>query len=37
MEEANRKRKMVRMLPSQKVVGNWIKNAKTLELMIRYK
>jgi predicted RecB family nuclease len=37
MAEANRKRKMVSMLPSQKVVGNWIKNAKTLELMIRYK
>jgi hypothetical protein len=37
MAEANRKRKMVNMLPSQKVVGNWIKNAKTLELMIRYK
>jgi predicted RecB family nuclease len=37
MAEANRKRKMVIMLPSQKVVGNWIKNAKTLELMIRYK
>jgi hypothetical protein len=37
MAAANRKRKMVSMLPSQKVVGNWIKNAKTLELMIRYK
>jgi hypothetical protein len=37
MAEANGKRKMVSMLPSQKVVGNWIKNAKTLELMIRYK
>ena len=37
MAEANRKRKMVSMLPSKKVVGNWIKNAKTLELMIRYK
>ena len=30
MAEANRKRKMVSMLPSEKVVGNWIKNAKTL-------
>ena len=30
MAEANKKRKMVRMLPSEKVVGNWIENAKTL-------
>jgi hypothetical protein len=37
MAEANRKRKMVRLLPSVKVVENWIENAKTLELMIKYK
>jgi hypothetical protein len=37
MADANRKRKMVTMLPSAKVVGNWIKNAKMLQLKISYK
>jgi hypothetical protein len=37
MAEANRKRKMVTMLPSQKVVGHWIENAKKLQLKITYK
>ena len=35
--EANKKRKMVTMLPSQKVVGHWIENAKKLQLKITYK
>ena len=35
--EANKKRKMVRLLPSEKVVGNWIENAKKLQLKISYK
>ena len=37
MAEANKKRKMVRLLPSEKVVGQWIENAKKLQLMISYK
>jgi hypothetical protein len=37
MAEANNKRKMVRMLPSEKVVCNWIENAKKLPLKISYK
>ena len=37
MADANRKRKMVTMLPSAKVVGNWIKNAKMLQLKSSYK
>ncbi len=37
MAEANKKRKMVRLLPSEKVVGNWIENAKKLQLKITYK
>ena len=37
MAEANKKRKMVRMLPSEKVVGHWIENAKKLQLKISYK
>src|SRR5471032_73349 len=36
MAEANKKRKMVRLLPSEKVVGNWIENAKKLQLKISY-
>ena len=36
MAEANRKRKMVRLLPSEKVVGRWIEHAKTLPLKITY-
>jgi len=37
MAEANKKRKMVRLLPSEKVVGTWIENAKKLQLKISYK
>ena len=37
MAEANKKRKVVRLLPSEKVVGNWIENAKKLQLKISYK
>jgi hypothetical protein len=36
MAEANRKRKMVRLLPSEKVVSRWIENAQKLDLKIRY-
>ncbi len=36
MAEANRKRKMVRLLPSEKVVGRWINHAKSLPLKITY-
>jgi hypothetical protein len=37
MAEANMKRKMVRLLPSEKVVCTWIENAKKLQLKISYK
>lgn len=37
MAEANKKRKMVRLLPSAKLVGRWIENAKKLPLKITYK
>jgi len=37
MADANKRRKMVRMLPSEKVVGHWIENAKKLQLKISYK
>jgi predicted RecB family nuclease len=36
MAEANKKRKMVRLLPSEKVVGRWIENAQKLPLKITY-
>ena len=36
MAEANLKRKMVRLLPSKKVVGRWIDHAKSLPLKITY-
>jgi hypothetical protein len=36
MAEANRKRKMVRLLPSEKVVGRWIEHARKLPLKITY-
>ena len=36
MCEANKKRKMVRLLPSEKVVCRWIENAQKLELKIKY-
>jgi len=37
MVEANKKRKMVRLLPSQRLVERWIENAKKLQLKITYK
>ena len=37
MAHANKKAKMVRLLPSEKVVGHWIENAKKLQLKITYK
>ena len=37
MAEANRKRKLVRLLPSQKLVVRWIEHAKKLPLKITYK
>ena len=36
MAEANKKRKLVRLLPSEKVVARWIECAKDLPLMISY-
>jgi len=36
MAEANKKQKLVRMLPSEKVVTRWIENAKKLPLKITY-
>ena len=34
MAEANKQRKLVRLLPSEKVVGRWIEHAKKLPLKI---
>jgi predicted RecB family nuclease len=36
MAEANKKRKMVRLLPSEKVVCRWIEHARKLPLKITY-
>jgi hypothetical protein len=36
MADANKKRKLVRLLPSEKVVKRWIENAKLLPLNITY-
>lgn len=36
MADANRKRKLVRLLPSERVVARWIENAKALPLKIKY-
>ena len=36
MAEANMKRKLVRFLPSEKVVERWIEHAKKLPIMISY-
>jgi predicted flap endonuclease-1-like 5' DNA nuclease len=36
MAEANRKRKLVRLLPSARTVGRWIDSAKKLPLKITY-
>lgn len=36
MADANKKHKLVRLLPSEKVVCRWIEHAQKLELKIRY-
>ena len=36
MAEANRKRKLVRLLPSERAVARWIENARELPLKIKY-
>jgi hypothetical protein len=36
MADANRKRRLVRLLPSEKMVKRWIENAKLLPLKITY-
>jgi hypothetical protein len=36
MADANKKSKMVRLLPSEKVVGRWIESAQALPLKITY-
>jgi predicted flap endonuclease-1-like 5' DNA nuclease len=36
MAEANKKRKLVRLLPSEKVVERWIEHAKKLPIKISY-
>ncbi|MFN3656656.1 MAG: DUF4332 domain-containing protein [Pseudolabrys sp.] len=36
MAEANKKRKLVRLLPSETVVARWIESAKGLPLKIKY-
>ena len=36
MADANKRRKVVRLLPSEKVVRRWIENAKLLPLKITY-
>ena len=36
MADANKKRKMVRLLPSEKVMSRWIESAKKLPLKITY-
>jgi hypothetical protein len=37
MADANKKRKLVRLLPSEKVVARWIDYAQKLQLMISYR
>jgi len=36
MADANTKRKLVRLLPSEKAVSRWIEHAKKLQLKITY-
>jgi hypothetical protein len=36
MADANRKRRLVRFLPSEKVVARWIDHARKLPLKISY-
>lgn len=37
MADANKKRRLVRVLPSEKVVSRWIDDAKKLDVMISYR
>jgi hypothetical protein len=37
MSETNKRRKLVRFLPTEKAVARWIENAKKLPQMIKYK
>jgi len=37
MAEANKKKKLVRFLPSEKLVVRWVEHAKKLPLKISYK
>jgi hypothetical protein len=37
MADANRKRKLVRLVPSGKAIGRWVDNAKKLPLKITYR
>jgi hypothetical protein len=37
MSETNKRRKLVRFLPTEKSVARWIENAKKLSQMIKYK
>lgn len=37
MAETNKKRKLVRLVPSEKAIGRWINNAKKLPLKITYR
>jgi hypothetical protein len=37
MKEANKRKKLVRVLPSEKLVVRWVENAKKLTLKITYK
>jgi len=36
MKEANKKRKLVRLLPSKRTVASWIESAKALPAVVRY-
>ncbi len=36
MADANRKRKLVRVLPSEKAIERWIEEAKALTILIKY-
>ncbi len=37
MAEANKKRRLVRLLPSEKMIKRWVESAKKLPLKITYK
>jgi hypothetical protein len=37
MSEANKKRKLVRFLPSEKLVMRWVEQARTLTAKITYR